>query len=492
MTEPETRTTPRRIRLTLLGVMLAMLLGMLDNMVVGTAMPTIAGELGGLAHLSWLVTAYTLATAASTPLWGKLGDLHGRKGTFITAIVIFLVGSGLSGAARSMEQLIAFRALQGIGAGGLAVGAFALIGALVSPRERGRYQGMSATIMAVGTIGGPLLGGFLTSHLGWRWSFYINLPLGAIVLVWIQTMLRLPKRARTDAPPIDAPPIDYAGAALLTATISALVLLTTWGGTQYAWGSPQVIGLAVVGAVALGAFLRSQTRAAEPVLPLSVFRSRNLSLASVMAAVLGAAMFGAVSFLPMYQQSVQGASAANSGMLLLPMVLPIVLASQVVGRVMSRTGRYKVFPVVGGAAVTLGLYLLSTMDASTGRGLSALYMAVLGTGLGLAMQMPMTIAQNSVEMKDMGVASASSPLFRTVGGSLGVALFGSLFARHVDHGMSARAVAAGTHSLFLWGAVLSLAGLAAACFIQEVPLRGKPGPAAPPAAGARQEEGIQA
>ncbi|MFG2995812.1 MDR family MFS transporter [Streptomyces sp. NPDC048340] len=465
--------SPGRIRLTLLGVMLAMLLAMLDNMVVGTAMPTIVGELGGLERLSWVVTAYTLATAASTPVWGKLGDLHGRKGTFLIAITIFLLGSGLSGAARSMEQLIAFRALQGIGAGGLVVGAFALIGALVSPRERGRYQGMSATIMAIGTIGGPLLGGFLTSHLGWRWSFYINLPIGVVVLVWIQSMLHLPAK-RSSAR------IDYPGAALLTTTIGALVLLTTWGGTQYAWGSAQVLGLAALTVLALGAFLWSQTRAAEPVLPLSVFRSRNLSLSSVMAFTTGAAMFGVVSFLPMYQQSVQGASAANSGMLLLPMVLPVVLCSQIVGRVMTRTGRYKVFPVVGGSVVTLGLYLLSTMDAGTGRGTSAFYMVVLGTGLGLAMQMPMTIAQNSVEVKDMGVASASSTLFRTIGGSFGVALFGSLFAGRVSDGISPQSVAAGTHSLFLCAALLSLAGLAAAVCLKEVPLRGQPsGPPAP-------------
>ncbi|MFJ6794258.1 MDR family MFS transporter [Streptomyces sp. NPDC091268] len=473
--------SPRRIRLTLLGVMLATLLAMLDNMVVGTAMPTIVGELGGLERLSWVVTAYTLATAASTPVWGKLGDLYGRKGTFLTSIVIFLVGSGLSGAARSMEQLIAFRALQGIGAGGLVVGAFALIGALVSPRERGRYQGMSATVMAVGTIGGPLLGGFLTSHLGWRWSFYINLPVGAVVLPWIHTMLHLPAPPRGRA--AGAPRMDYLGAALLTTTIGALVLLTTWGGTQYAWGSAQVLALAALTVLALAAFLRSQTRAAEPVLPLSVFRVRNMALASVMAFTTGAAMFGVVSFLPMYQQSVQGASAANSGMLLLPMVLPIVLCSQIVGRVMTRTGRYKVFPVVGGAVVGLGLYLLSTMDATTGRGTSAAYMVVLGTGLGLAMQMPMTIAQNSVEVKDMGVASASSTLFRTIGGSFGVALFGSLFARRVGDGITPRSVAAGTHSLFLCAALLSLAGLAAAVCVKEVPLRGKPAGAAEPGAG---------
>ncbi|MFD9561705.1 MDR family MFS transporter [Streptomyces sp. NPDC059994] len=489
--------TSRRIRLAMLGVMLAMLLGMLDNMIVGTAMPTIVGELGGLSHLSWVVTAYTLATAASTPVWGKLGDLYGRKGTFLTSIVVFLFGSGLSGAAQSMNQLIAFRALQGLGAGGLAVGAFALIGALVSPRERGTYQGMSAVIMAVGTVGGPLLGGFLTGHLGWRWSFYINLPIGLIVLVWLQLMLRLP-RIRTKAR------IDYAGAALLAVTICSLILVTTWGGTQYAWDSAEIVGLAVLTVLALAAFLWSQTRAAEPVLPLRIFRSRNLALSSVLALVVGVAMFGVVSYLPMFQQTVQGASASNSGMLLLPLMLPIVLAAQLVGRVTTKTGKYKIFPVVGTAGIVLGLSLLSTMDTSTSRPTSSLYMAVLGTGLGLVMQIPMTIAQNSVEMKDMGVASASSTMFRTVGGSFGVALFGSLFARQVEHGMRAAhvdgaradsaqlapsalaslpptvkdayldAVASGTHTLFLCGALICLVGIAAACFIKEIPLRGKP------------------
>lgn len=506
-TPPE--NTPGRVRWTLLGVMLAMLLAMLDNMVVGTAMPTIVGELGGLQHLSWVVTAYTLATAASTPVWGKLGDLYGRKGTFLTAIVIFLVGSGFSGAAQTMNELIGFRALQGLGAGGLAVGAFALIGELVPPRERGRYQGMSATVMALGTVGGPLLGGFLTGHLGWRWSFYINLPIGLVVLLWLQAVLHLPRRRSTAR-------IDYLGAALLTVTISALVLVTTWGGNEYAWGSAQVIGLSALGLLGLAAFLWSQSRAAEPVLPLGIFRSGNLALASVMAFVVGTAMFGAVSFLPMFQQTVQGASASNSGLLLLPMVLPIVLVSQIVGRVTSRTGRYKIFPILGTAGITLGFFLLSTMDTSTGRPAACLYMAVLGTGLGFVAQMPMTIAQNSVGMKDMGVASASSNLFRTVGGSFSVALFGSLFARQIQHGMQAvhadtpsadrvrldpsalahlpaglkdaylHSVASGTHVLFLWGALISLVGLAAAWFIKEVPLRGKPGsapaaPAAPPA-----------
>ncbi|MHA6765318.1 MDR family MFS transporter [Streptacidiphilus sp. PAMC 29251] len=512
--KPDTQAPPSpaaapHVRWILLGVMLAMLLGMLDNMIVGTAMPTIVGELGGLNHLSWVVTAYTLATAASTPIWGKLGDIYGRKSVFLTSIVIFLLGSGLSGAAQGMDQLIAFRALQGIGAGGLAVGAFAIIGELVPPRERGRYQGMMATVMALATIGGPLLGGFITDHAGWRWAFYINLPLGLVALVWCQLTLHLSKK-RPDAS------IDYLGAVLLTLTIISAVLVTTWGGTTYGWGSAQVLTAIAVAVLGLAAFLWSQTRAAEPILPLSLFRSRNMNLASFLALVVGVAMFGAVSFLPLFQQTVQGASASNSGLLLLPMMIPIVIVSQIVGRVMSKTGRYKVFPILGAAFLTAGCVLLSTMDTSTGRLTAGLYMALLGAGMGFLMQMVVLIAQNSVELKDMGAASGASTLFRTLGGSFGVALFGALFNRQIAAGAAGHAqgagagaqldpaalgrlpaavkdaylhsVAAGIHSIFLWAAALCAVAFVAAWFIKEIPLRGKPGGAAAPTQASTQAQ----
>ncbi len=412
------------VRWVLLGVLLAMLLAMLDNMIVGTAMPTIVGELGGLSHLAWVISAYTLATAATTPIWAKLGDLYGRKGVFLTAIVVFMIGSGLSGAAQTMYQLIGFRALQGIGAGGLAVSAFAIIGELVPPRERGKYQGMTAIVMAVATIGGPLLGGFITDTAGWRWAFYINLPVGLIALVWCQMTLRLAGR-RPNAK------VDYLGALLLAGTITALVLVTTWGGVVYPWISPQVLGLIAACVAGLLAFVWSQTRAPEPVLPLSLFRNRNLSLASLLSLVVGAVMFGSVSFLPLFQQTVQGASAANSGLQLLPMMVPIVVVSQILGRVMSATGRYKMFPILGGAFIASGTYLLSTMDANTSRLTTGLYTALFGAGLGFMMQMTVLIAQNSVELKDMGVASGAATLFRTLGGSVGVALFGSLLNRRI-------------------------------------------------------------
>ncbi|WP_369247293.1 MDR family MFS transporter [Streptomyces sp. R41] len=472
-TQPVDR--PRNLRLTLLGVMLAMLLAMLDNTIVGTAMPTIVGDLGGLEHISWVVTAYTLATAASTPVWGKFGDLYGRKVVFLASIVVFLAGSVLSGAARSMPELIGFRALQGLGAGGIAGLAFALIGSLVSPRERGRYQGMTASVMAIGTIGGPLLGGFVTGHLGWRWAFYLNLPLGLVALVWCHVMLRLPA-ARVKAR------IDWLGIALMTVTIIAVVLAATWAGTTYAWGSWQIAALAAVTAVGLAAFVASQRRAAEPVLPPRVFGPRNFRLASVMVFASGAAMFGATLYLPLFQQSVQGASATSSGLLLLPMMLPIVVVSQIAGKVMSRTGKYKVFPVLGAGLLTLGMLLLSTMDTGTSRTLTGVFMALVGSGLGFLMQMTTTIAQNSVEMRDMGVASAGVTLFRTIGGSLGVAVFGSLFTRALqgrrptDTGYLASA-ADGTQQIFLLAAVVCAIAFIAALAVREVPLRGPGAPA---------------
>ncbi|MFE9255846.1 MDR family MFS transporter [Streptomyces sp. NPDC006879] len=486
-----------------MALMIAMLLAMLDNMIIGTAMPTIVGELGGLAHLSWVVTAYTLATAASTPIWGKLGDMYGRKGSFLASIVIFLIGSALSGMAQSMGELIGFRALQGLGAGGLMVGVMAIIGDLIPPRERGKYQGMMAGVMALAMIGGPLVGGTITDHMGWRWSFYINLPLGAIALVMVTMVLHLPKKTAQGK-------IDYLGAALLTLAITSTVLLTTWGGTEYAWGSAEILGLIAVGLVSTAAFLYVQTRAAEPVLPLHIFRSRNFSLMQVIGFLTGFAMFGGVLYLPLFQQSVQGASATNSGLLLLPMLLSMMVVSLIAGRITTSSGKYKIFPILGGALMVTGLFLLAQMDTTTTRFVSGLYMAVLGAGLGFLMQITMLVAQNSVEMKDMGVASSSATLFRTLGGSFGVALMGSLFTSRVQDTMAERAgagaeapgalagaqldaaslaklpeavreayqhaVAAGTHSAFLLGAAVAVAGFVAAWFVREVPLRGA-GPA---------------
>jgi EmrB/QacA subfamily drug resistance transporter len=485
----------------LLPLMIAMLLSQLDNMIVGTAMPTIVGDLGGLEHLSWVVTAYTLATAAATPVWGKLGDLHGRKGLFLTSVVIFLAGSALSGMAQDMGQLIGFRVVQGLGAGGLMAGVMAIVGELVPPREQGRYQGMLAAVMALSMIGGPLVGGTITDHLGWRWAFYINLPIGAFALALAAVVLRLPVR-RSSAR------IDYPGAALLMAGITAAVLVATWGGTEYAWDSDVIVTLGAAGAACLAGFVYWQTRATEPVLPLHIFRSRNFALMSLTGFLMGFVMFGAVLFLPLYQQAVQGASATNSGLLLLPMMSAMIVVAMVAGRVTSGTGRYKIFPVAGGALMLAGMFLLSRMDVTTSRAEAAASMAVLGAGLGCLLQVIMLISQNSVDMRDIGVASAAVTLFRMLGSSFGVAIMGALFNRRVLEVMAERApgrpalanaqldaaglahldpsvhdayryaTAAGTHSAFLVGAVAGALTLVAGLLVKEVALRRTPGPGA--------------
>ncbi|MEV8093740.1 MDR family MFS transporter [Kitasatospora sp. NPDC085879] len=490
--------SPREIRLVMIGLVVAMLLAMLDNLIVGTAMPTIVGELGGAEHLSWVVTAYTLATAASTPIWGKLGDLYGRKGTFVLSIAIFLAGSALSGLSGSMGQLIAFRAVQGLGAGGLMVGVMSIMGALVAPRDRGKYQGMFAAVMALATIGGPLIGGFITDHLSWRWTFYINLPLGVLALAFIVITLKLPSIRSTAR-------IDYLGALLLTVGITSLVLLTTWGGQEYAWGSKQILGLGALAAATLIGFCYVEQRVEEPMLPLTLFKNRNFAMVSVIGFIVGFAMFGAVTFLPLYQQTVQGASATNSGLLLMPMMFGMLVISLVVGQAITKTGKYRIYPIVGTAVMAGGSLLLSTLGTDTSRFTSACWMVVLGAGMGFLMQVTMLVAQNSVELKDMGVASSTATLFRTIGGSIGVALFGALFTHQVTATMKERlagagggasaklgqmgpealrrqpanvqdayhhAVSNGMHTVFLWGAVISLVAVAAAVFLREVPLRG--------------------
>ena len=501
--QKEARTRPRSVGLAVFALMIAVMLAMLDNMIVGTAMPTIVGELGGLDHLAWVVTAYTLTTAASTPLWGKIGDMYGRKGVFLTAIVVFLVGSVTSGAAQTMTQLIGFRALQGLGAGGLMVGAMAIMGDLVPPRERGKYMGMMAGVMSLAMIGGPLVGGTLTDHLGWRWAFYINLPLGGVALALVTTLLHLPgKRAKGS--------IDYTGAVLLTTAITSAVLVTSWGGTEYDWSSAMIIGLSVLAVAAVVAFLLVERRAAEPVLPLDIFRNRNFSLVALIGFLLGFVMFGAMTFLPLYQQTVQGASATNSGLLLLPVLLPMMIVSVVTGRATTRTGRYRAYPIIGGALIPVGLFLLAQLDVGTSRTTSALYMVVLGAGMGFLMQLTMLIAQNSVDLKDMGVASSTTTLFRTIGGSFGVALMGTLFADRVRETMTEKAgaaagsagsagggempaqldaaslerlpaavravyehaVADGTHTVFLVAASTAVICFVASWFIKEVPLKG--------------------
>ncbi|GAA4494099.1 MDR family MFS transporter [Actinoallomurus oryzae] len=465
--------------MVLLGVMLAMLLSMLDNMVVSTAMPTIVADLGGLTSLSWVVTVYTLVTAVTTPVWGKFGDLFGRKPMYLAAVALFVAGSALCGTATSMGMLIAFRALQGIGAGGIGAGAFALIAALVPPRERGRYQGLTASVMAIGTIGGPLLGGFVTEHLSWRWAFLINLPLGLIALVWVQLMLHLPVQ-RIKAR------IDWAGIGLFGVLITVVVLGTTWGGDRFAWVSWQAGGLGVVAVLSLLGFVAVERRVAEPLLPLRIFTGhRNFPIAVGVIFAAGVITFGAGLYLPLFQQTVQGASASNSGLLMLPMMLPVLVVSTVAGKIMSATGRYRIFPIVGAALMTVGMGLLASMGDDTSRLVTGCYMAVLGAGMGLCMQMAGTIAQNAVDLRDIGAASSSINLFRTIGASIGVAVFGALFNRSVNgHADHIEGFVHGTQTIFTVGAVLCAVACAAAFFVIEVPLRkAGPGTLARPPAG---------
>lgn len=410
--------------------MLAMMLAMLDNMVVGTAMPKIVGELGGLSKLAWVVTAYVLGTAVSTPIWGKLGDLYGRKRVFLTSIGLFILGSMLSGAAGEfawlndqvapMTQLIMFRAFQGLGAGGLMVGAFALIGDLVSPRDRGKYQGAMGGIMALSMIAGPLVGGLITDHASWRWIFYMNIPLAGAALFILITFLHLPPK-RTEHK------IDWLGAGLLAIGITAIVLITTWGGKDYAWTSATILGLGVLGVVSIAAFIWVQNHVAEPILPLALFKNLNFSLVSGIGFLVGFGLFGAISFLPLYQQTVQGASATNSGLLLLPMMLGVMTTSIVIGRMITKTGRYRVYPIIGGVVMIVAMLLLTQLATDTGKLEAGVYMVILGLGMGFLMQTTMLISQNSVEVKDLGVASSTATFARSIGGSFGVALFGAVF-----------------------------------------------------------------
>ncbi|WP_370326217.1 MDR family MFS transporter [Euzebya sp.] len=409
-----------RVGLIFTGLILAMLLAVLDQTIVATALPTIVDDLGGLNHLSWVVTAYLLGSTVSTPLYGKLGDQFGRKRIFLGAIVVFLIGSLLSGTAGSMGSLIAWRAVQGVGGGGLMVLAQAIIADVVSPRERARYQGYFGAMFGGASVAGPLIGGFFTDNLSWRWVFYVNLPLGIVALV-VSAMTLPSVRSRI------SPRIDYLGFALLGSAVTCIVLLTTWGGSEYAWGSPTIVGLGVAAVLLIAALLVVESRVPEPVLPLRLFRNRTFDVASGVGFVVGIGMFGVISFLPLFMQVVNGASATSSGLQLLPLMGGMVVSSVASGQVIARTGRYRRFPLAGTAIASVGMYLLSTMGPATSAVTVSVYMAVVGVGLGLVMQVVVLAVQSAVPARDMGVATANVNFFRSVGGSFGVAVFGALF-----------------------------------------------------------------
>ena len=409
----------------LLALALGVLLAALDQTIVATALPTVAGDLGGLADLAWVVTAYLVAETVSTPLYGTLGDVIGRKRVLMAAIVLFLTGSALSGLAGSMLELVLFRALQGLGAGGLIVTAMAVIGDLVAPRERARYMGMIGGVFAVASVAGPLLGGLLVDALSWRWVFYVNLPVGTAALFVIAA--KLPGTARAERQPVDA-----LGAVLLTAAASAIVLVTSWGGTEYAWDSPTILAMAAVAVAALGGFLVQERRAADPVVPLRLFANRAFSAAGLSAFMVGMAMFGAITFLPLYLQVVDGASATVAGLRMLPVVTGALLASTISGRLISTAERYKPYPVAGALLMATGLLLLSGLDERSSDVLAAVYMLILGLGVGLVMQVVILVAQNNAPRRHIGVATSTATFSRAIGASIGVALFGAIFATRLS------------------------------------------------------------
>ncbi|MCT9087894.1 MFS transporter [Streptomyces sp. ASQP_92] len=419
----------RNVLVAIGALLLGMLIAALDQTIVSTALPTIVSDLGGMEHLSWVVTAYMLAATAATPLWGKLGDQYGRKKLFQLAIVIFLVGSGLCGIAQNMGELIGFRALQGLGGGGLMVLSMAIVGDIVSPRERGKYQGLFGAVFGATSVLGPLLGGFFTEQLSWRWVFYINLPIGVIALLVIAAVLHIPARGTRHT-------IDYLGTFLIASVATCLVLVASLGGTTWPWASARIIGLAVLGVVLLVAFVAVERRAAEPVLPLKLFRVRTFTLVAVISFIVGFAMFGAMTYLPTFLQIVQGISPTMSGVHMLPMVLGMLLTSTASGQIVSRTGRWKVFPIAGTAVTTIGLLLLHRLTETSPTWEMSLYFFVFGAGLGLVMQVLVLVVQNAVDYADLGVATSGATFFRSIGASFGVAIFGTIFTNRLTGKLS--------------------------------------------------------
>ena len=491
----------RQIMVIFTGLMSGMLLAALDQTIVSTALPTIVGDLHGLNHLSWVVSAYMLTSTASTPLYGKISDLYGRKPVFQTAIVIFLAGSALSGISQSMNELIAFRAVQGLGAGGLMALAMAIVGDIVSPRERGRYQGYIGGVFAFASVTGPLIGGIFTDQLSWRWCFYVNIPVGIVALLITSAVLRYPFARVQHA-------IDYVGSALLVAAITLLLLVTVWGGNQYAWGSPTILGLVGAGVVLLVVFALWERRVDEPVLPPRLFRLGVYNLTNGAGFLVGFAMFGATVFLPLYLQLVTGISPTLSGLQILPLMAGMMVTSIATGRLITRTGRYKRYPVAGAVVMPIGLWLLSLMGPHTSRALMSAYMVLLGVGMGLIMQVLVIAVQNAVDYRDLGTATSSNTFFRSMGGAFGVAVFGSILVARLNFWiprlvpplpggrrlptsvvMAAPAVVRrlpapirdgaiasfshSLHSVFLWSAPVAALALPLVLAMKELPLRSR-------------------
>ncbi len=423
---PAAALTHRQILIVFSGLMLGMFLAALDQTIVGTALPTIVNSLHGLNHISWVVTAYLLTSTISTPLYGKLSDQFGRKGIFQFAIVIFLIGSALSGLSQNMGQLVAFRGIQGLGAGGLMAMAMTIIADVVSPRDRGRYQGYFGATFALSSVAGPLLGGVFTDNLSWRWIFYINLPIGIVALVVTSAVLKLPFRRQSHQ-------IDYLGAGLMMLGVTSALMVTVWGGTQYAWRSPIIGGLSAAAVLLIAAFVLWERKAPEPILPPSLFHIGIFRVASSVSFLQSMIMFGAIIYLPLYLQLVDGVSAMVSGLLMIPLMLGLLATSIVSGQIVTRTGRYKLLPAVGAVMVIFGMWLLTHLGLHTSHLTMSLYVIVLGAGMGMTMQIMVLVTQNAVPPTQIGTATAAVTFFRSLGGAFGTSLFGAVFIAGLGH-----------------------------------------------------------